>query len=90
MIIAEFRFIHCGYWGSLNVSAHDLVSKIQEYVNSGQRLDLFLMLAMHLFGESVRNRVGIGKNSTLMELKEFYKLSCISVTLSNGVTFQIV
>ncbi|XHY22819.1 hypothetical protein ViNHUV68_36170 [Vibrio sp. NH-UV-68] len=90
MVIAEFRFIHCGYSGSLSVSDANLVSKIQEHINQGRRRELFGMLIVLLLGESAWRNVVRNANSILMELKELYKLSDSSVKLSNGVDLRIV
>lgn len=81
MVIAVFRFTHCGYSGSLGVSTPKLVREIQKKVNSGQRLELFLMLIELLLYRPERSCVDIRKNSTLMELKELYELSYSSVTI---------
>ncbi|MDF9401333.1 hypothetical protein [Vibrio sp. 1180_3] len=90
MVIAEFRFIHYGYSGSLSVSDPNLIRRIQEHINQGRRRELFGMLIVLLLGESAHRSVSEKADSTLMELKELYELSDSSVKLSNGVNLRIV
>jgi hypothetical protein len=79
MVIAEFRFIHYGYSGSLSVSDPNLSRRIQEHINQGRRRELFGMLIVLLLGESAYRSVGGKADSTLMELKERYDMNWVTV-----------
>ncbi len=88
MVIATFRFTHCGFPGTLTVNDQELIVIIEENVKLGLRSDLYSILIFLLLGEHIQSRDY--NNYTLIELAEVYRVFESSVSLSNGMKFCIV